>query len=96
MIELVTKKEGAEIVSLKFNGIERMHDGKEYWNRISPVLFPIVGRLKDDKTVIGEKTYKMGQHGFARDSEFELLSKLDNYHAYILRSNESLFAINKA
>ena len=84
MIELVTKKEGAEIVSLKFNGIERMHDGKEYWNRISPVLFPIVGRLKDDKTIIEDKTYKMGQHGFARDMVFEEIGE----HSYVLKYNK--------
>ena len=41
------------------------------WNRSAPVLFPIVGRLKDDTYQWGGKNYKLTQHGLARDSEFE-------------------------
>ena len=87
MIEIKTVKKGAEMVSLKFNGIERLHDGKEFWNRTSPVLFPIVGKLKGDKTIIEGKEYKMGQHGFARDMEFEEIGE----NSYVLKySKETL------
>ncbi|MBC7428086.1 MAG: aldose 1-epimerase family protein [Bacteriovorax sp.] len=41
------------------------------WNRSAPVLFPIVGKLKDDEYVIKDKTFAMTQHGFARDFEFK-------------------------
>lgn len=41
------------------------------WNRSAPVLFPIVGKLKDDEYFLQGKTFKMGQHGFARDFEFK-------------------------
>lgn len=84
MIEIKTVKKGAELVSIKFNGIEKMHDGKEFWNRHSPILFPIVGKLKDGKTNINGNTYEMGQHGFARDMEFEEIGE----HSYVLKSNE--------
>lgn len=40
------------------------------WPRFAPILFPIVGRLKDDEYVLKGKTYKMTQHGFARDMLF--------------------------
>lgn len=84
MLEIKTVKKGAELVSVKFNGIEKLHDGESFWNRHSPILFPIVGKLKDGKTEIEGKTYKMGQHGFARDMEFEEIG--DN--SYLLKSND--------
>jgi galactose mutarotase-like enzyme len=43
-----------------------------FWTGRSPILFPIVGRAPDDQLVIGGKSYPMGQHGFARRSEFVL------------------------
>lgn len=84
MIEIKTKNKGAELISVKFNGIEKMHDGETFWNRHSPVLFPIVGKLKNGKTIINGKEYEMGQHGFARDMDFE---KIDE-NSYVLKSNE--------
>ena len=71
MIEIKTVNKGAELVSIKFNGEEKMHDGESFWNRHAPVLFPIVGKLKDGKTIIDGKVCEMGQHGFARDMDFE-------------------------
>ncbi len=84
MLEIVTSKKGAELISVKMNGFEKIHDGEKYWNRHSPVLFPIVGKLKDGKTLIEGKTYEMGQHGFARDMEFEQIEE----NSYLLKSNE--------
>lgn len=84
MIEIKTVKKGAELVSAKFNGIEKMHNGESYWNRHSPILFPIVGKLKDGKTQIDGNIYEMGQHGFARDMEFEEIGE----NSYLLKSNE--------
>lgn len=84
MLEIKTTKKGAEIVSVKYNGIEKMHDGESFWNRHSPILFPIVGKLKNGKTTIDGNIYEMGQHGFARDMEFEEIG--DN--SYVLKSNK--------
>ena len=84
----------------KINGEEKIHqgadvldeNGKVYWKRHSPVLFPIVGKLKKNQTLIGGRTYEMRQHGFARDMEFEPITKLDNFHSYVLKSNPSTLA----
>lgn len=84
MLEIKTVRKGAELVSVKMNEIEKMHDGQSFWNRHSPVLFPIVGKLKDNKTLINGKEYEMGQHGFARDMEFEEIGN----NSYVLKSNE--------
>ena len=43
-----------------------------YWNRHAPVLFPFVGALQDEQYQNNNKSYRMGQHGFARDSVFTL------------------------
>lgn len=85
---------GAELNSLKRTDedIEYIWQGNpKYWNRHSPILFPIVGRLKDDTYIYKGKTYNMTQHGFARDYEFELVQKEDDYLKFKLTSSvESL------
>lgn len=88
MLEIKTKSAGAELISIKKDGEEKLHDGKEYWNRQAPILFPIVGKLKDGKTIIENQNYEMGQHGFARDMEFELVKNEENSVEYKLESNE--------
>ncbi len=88
MLEIKTKSDGAELISIKKDGQEKLHDGKEYWNRQAPILFPIVGKLKDGKTIIENKEYEMGQHGFARDMKFELVKKEENSVEYKLKENE--------
>ena len=87
MIEIKSKKQGAELTSIKFNGKEMLHQG-EIWNRHAPILFPIVGKLKNNETNIYGKTYHMNQHGFARDMEFTELEKNDTEHKYMLESNQ--------
>lgn len=41
--------------------------------------------------MINGKVYEMPQHGFARDMEFEPITKLDNFHSYVLRSNRHTY-----
>ena len=92
--------EGGELLSFKIDGVEKIHQGKDtldengkvYWKRHAPVLFPIVGKLKRGHTLINGRTYEMGQHGFARDLEFEAITKLDNFQQYVLRSNNYTLA----
>lgn len=88
MLEIKVRNPGAELTSVKFNGKERLHDGKTFWDRQAPILFPTVGRLRDNKTVIEGKEYKIPQHGFAKDMDFELIEKTKNKEIYELKSNE--------
>lgn len=95
--QMITSRLGGELLSYKLDGVEKIHQGQEcidaygkvYWKRHFPVLFPIVGKLKQNRTIINGRTYEMSQHGFARDMEFEPITKLDNFHSYVLRSNPS-------
>ena len=69
---------GAELVSLKKGGVEYMWKADPaYWGRTAPILFPFVGSLRGKQYRYQGKTYDMGQHGFARDMEFTLVSKTD-------------------
>ncbi|TIN28377.1 MAG: aldose 1-epimerase family protein [Mesorhizobium sp.] len=63
--------QGAELVSLRdADGTEFLWQAGPEWRRHSPVLFPIVGRLKGDQLRHRGRTYPMTQHGFARDKPF--------------------------
>ncbi|WP_240186656.1 aldose 1-epimerase family protein [Pedobacter namyangjuensis] len=67
-------KKGAEIQSIKsvHSSTEFMWSGNpDYWGKFSPVLFPIIGALKDDTYIYEEQKYHLPRHGFARDMDFE-------------------------
>ena len=73
---------GAELQSIVKNGYEYLWQGDPaFWGRRSPVLFPIVGSVWEKKYRVGGKEYEMGQHGFARDMKFELVSATDSFSA---------------
>src|SRR5438132_1699250 len=64
--------QGAELVSLRdANGTELLWQAGPAWRRHSPVLFPIVGRLKGDQLRHRGQSYPMTQHGFARDKRVD-------------------------
>ena len=96
MLTIQTKKSGAELTSIQYNDKEMLFQGAKvldgngniYWKRQAPILFPIVGQLKNSQTQIEDKTYEMSQHGFARDIDFEEISKTEKEHHYILKYNE--------
>lgn len=71
-LTIEVSEHGAELTSLRKKGREYLWNGDAaYWNRHSPVLFPVVGKPYNNELHIDGKTYSMKQHGFARDSEFE-------------------------
>lgn len=80
---------GAELISLKNNSErEFIWEGNpEFWGKHSPVLFPIVGTLKNNQYQHKNKTYSLSRHGFAREMEFQLIEKSDNTATFSLVSN---------
>ena len=72
-------EKGAQLCSVKGA------DGTEYiwqadpavWGRHAPLLFPVIGRLKDSQYTLEGKTYTIGAHGFARDALFEVVEQSD-------------------
>ncbi|WP_323989354.1 aldose 1-epimerase family protein [Nguyenibacter sp. L1] len=66
---------GAELQSLQDpSGFDRVWSGAA-WPRHSPVLFPIVGTLKDDTALIDGRPYRLTRHGFARDRVFHWVDR---------------------
>ncbi|WP_302118181.1 aldose 1-epimerase family protein [uncultured Limosilactobacillus sp.] len=71
-------KLGAQLHSIKRqdNGIEYLWQGDPAsWKRQAPILFPFVGRLKDDQYRYNDQIYHQTQHGFARDREFQVIEQ---------------------
>lgn len=73
-------RHGAELQSLKdADGNEYMSSGDPaYWSGRAPLLFPIVGRLNEDRLRIGDANYTMLKHGFARKSDFRVIDQSEN------------------
>jgi galactose mutarotase-like enzyme len=68
--------QGAELCRLQDSkGIDYLWPAGPAWPRHAPVLFPIVGRLRDDTLRHQGKTYRLTQHGFARDLRFTWLDR---------------------
>ena len=75
-ITATIKSDGAELCSLKnAAGVELLWQAGPAWPRHAPILFPIVGRLKNDELHHDGKTYPMTQHGFARDLPFDWIEQ---------------------
>lgn len=60
-----------------------------YWKRHAPVLFPNVGRLYNDTSLINGKTYTSGQHGFARDMEFVCTEETGTSVTHLLEATDT-------
>ncbi|HLO45520.1 MAG TPA: aldose 1-epimerase family protein [Leadbetterella sp.] len=81
---------GAELVSLLKldDSTEYMWDADpEFWGKSSPVLFPIVGGLKNDTYFYDGKEYILPRHGFARTMNFEVESQTQNSVGFLLKNN---------
>ncbi len=83
-MEIKTIEKGAEHISVIYKGEERMHDGKTFWGKHSPILFPAIGNLRFPNVIIDGKEYPLHKHGFARDLNFEKIGE----NSYVLKSNE--------
>lgn len=84
-------KKGAELQSIKgvHSSTEFLWSGNpSFWGKFSPVLFPIIGALKNDSYVFEEKTYQLPRHGFARDMDFEFEEINEHEVLFTLQHNQ--------
>lgn len=82
---------GAELSSIydKANDRELVWQADPaFWNRHAPVLFPNVGKYYGGHFTYNGTDYPMGQHGFARDTEFEQAASGENFITYRLCADE--------
>jgi len=82
---------GAEIISFKTlnDGCEYLWNGdKSYWPGHAPLLFPIVCAVNEGKITVDNKEYAIGNHGFAKKSEFTVVKETANSIIYQLSYDE--------
>lgn len=79
---------GGELVSLRDEREYIWEGDPAFWAGQNPVLFPIVGSLKDGKVDIGGRVCEMGRHGFARRMEFTPVDREEDFVTLELRENE--------
>ena len=95
-VKLTISAKGAEAHSIlgKKEGTEFLWNGNPvFWQNRAPVLFPIVGRLVDGTYRIGDKEYKLGGHGFAKDMEFSVIKQSDSFIKFQLAADEETRAV---
>lgn len=71
-------EQGAELHRLRriTTGLDYLWPGDPAsWSRQAPVLFPFVGRLKDDQYTYQGHVFHQTQHGFARDRRFTVVAQ---------------------
>lgn len=89
VIKVEISEHGAELRSVVKDGREYMWQADpKFWSRTSPVLFPFVGGLRNDKYTYMGKEYKGIKHGFARDCDFKLVDIREDSVTFLLEDNE--------
>ena len=63
---------GAELEYVKINNINILWERSELWNAQSPVLFPVIGCLKDGFYSYQGQRYELPVHGFVKNMNFEV------------------------
>ncbi|EDN8737267.1 aldose 1-epimerase family protein [Listeria monocytogenes] len=90
------KTAGAELTRIfhKDTGLEYLWNAdSKFWGRHSPVLFPTVGRLVEDTYLVDGKPYHLGQHGFARDRDFQVVEQTEKSVRFELDADEDSLAV---
>ena len=89
-LSVEVQAKGAELMSLynKKEQLEYMWSGDPaFWGKHSPVLFPIIGELKNNTYYYNNKAYRLSRHGFARDMEFTVVEQTTSSVGFSLLSN---------
>ncbi|MEO9021238.1 MAG: aldose 1-epimerase family protein [Ginsengibacter sp.] len=87
-------EKGAELQSIQLNALEYLWQAdSNYWGKHAPVLFPIIGELKDGKYIFDDKEYHLSRHGFARDKTFEAKQTADTSAIFTLHSSADTLAV---
>lgn len=95
-IKITVSKQGAELhnITSKIDGTEYLWNrNKRYWGYSAPVLFPIVGKVKNGTYKVDGKEYNLPQHGLARLKEFEMIEKTDNKIIFELVDSEETLKV---
>ena len=85
---------GAELQSAKNSeGREYMWQAGQQWPRHSPILFPIVCSVNENTYVVDGEEYHLPRHGFARDTEFTVISQSDEKVTLALHESDETLKV---
>lgn len=87
-LKATINSQGAELTSLISNKKNYIWEANpKFWAKHSPILFPIVGTLKDSFYLYEGEKYELSRHGFARDCNFEIKTKSLTEIVFSLKSD---------
>lgn len=95
-IKATINPKGAELNSLVLLSLQLdfMWEGNpSFWSKHSPVLFPIVGGLKNNTYYYNDKAYLLSRHGFAREKTFVVEQQQSDSVTFLLTHDESTLAV---
>jgi galactose mutarotase-like enzyme len=93
-LTVAINEKGAELQSLQLNSKEYLWQADpKYWAKHSPVLFPIVGELKDGKYIFNNKEFHLPRHGFAREKVFDVEQFSERSVTFSLLSSQETLAV---
>ncbi|MDU1054254.1 aldose 1-epimerase family protein [Clostridium baratii] len=95
-IKITASTYGGELHNLtsgKTNTEYLWNGDSTYWKYHAPILFPIVGKVKDGEYRACGQTYKLPQHGLARVSEFNMIDKTDDSITFELKYSEDTLKV---
>ena len=94
-IQIKVKPLGAELCSIfhKSNQLEYMWQAGSDWPKHSPLLFPIVGQLKDNYFKYKGQKFVLPRHGFAREKNFSLIEQGPNRLVFKLTQDEETLKV---
>jgi galactose mutarotase-like enzyme len=95
-LHVTVAAKGAELQSIvhKETGLEYMWNADSaYWPKKSPVLFPIVGTLKNNAYTYKSKSYTLNRHGFARERTFTVAAKTEHSISFMLQRDEETLKV---
>jgi galactose mutarotase-like enzyme len=92
---IAVRERGAELTSIYHKGLQKEYlwqADPTYWGKHAPVLFPVIGALRDEQFIYEGKVFNLSKHGFARDLDFLLVEMGVDYLEYELEANEETMA----
>jgi galactose mutarotase-like enzyme len=93
-VSLVVSTDGAQMLSLFYKPTQKewvWSGDKQFWPQHNPILFPIVGSTFDGKIRLEASVTEMGNHGFTRYSEFQVIEHNSNHIKLLLEDNEQTY-----
>jgi len=96
LVSVSIHPDGAELRSLQHLGNGRQYlwsGGPASWGKFSPVLFPIVGTVKDNRYTYRGNEYVLGRHGFAREKTFQAEQVSPTEARFALADDDSSWSV---